>query len=690
MSNHEYLDNVSPSNKAVFDNLTEGQKNRILNAPIGTNVEGVNVDEKIKFELRQYQLSTAKRGWTPSEDLPMWPGLDEAYDKWTEENIDFKPNGIIELYIANDDEIHDDKFIDGIDVVGGMPKNLGLQVNGENANGGEPAQRYEARLILDPENEDFGKFDAKYGIKNTRLSSFFTGEWYSNLGGGTYGDEGDDGIGENIYQKLLNHDNMTLAIHNQLMQLDAYATETGLDKNELVEKLKANNEDIGERFEEIVSRNIDHNDFNLRKSNTYGRYTPEFLSDNFSDEDDYLNFYKESFDENFDIKKIKNINDSNDNNPLNKNYSEILTTFDSAPEQFKNSFSNSLTDAGIISLKYPHDAVYGTHDVAGQDHIVIEMFEYQGSQSHIFSKEGRDSTLNLTGLRRSSNIKRYIGAVRLPIPNNLSFSNGVSWGDGRINAVEAAAFMFANANIAKAVEGEFGDLAKNVRNNLGQFLNDIKGDKLSSTQPAGLLLSAFASQFALGRIGINVDANQFIQRGVGQSINPNLELLFNGPKLRSFTFSFNFAPNDELDGSMMRNIQRFFKQGMAPKRNNENLIFLGSPNVFRIRYRTKQRDRIKGLPIHKICALTTCEINYAPDNLYQSYEDTKAGSSPVRTIMNLNFTELTPIFENDYRSEVEQTEVPGSQSGLGVFSDEFGNKKGEGAFDSITQEDTGF
>ena len=165
MSYHEYLDNVSPSNKAVFDNLTEGQKNRILNAPIGTNVEGVNVDEKIKFELRQYQLSTAKRGWTPSEDLPMWPGLDEAYDKWTEENIDFKPNGIIELYIANDDEIHDDKFIDGIDVVGGMPKNIGLQINGENANGGEPAQRYEAKLILDPENEDFGKFDAKYGIK---------------------------------------------------------------------------------------------------------------------------------------------------------------------------------------------------------------------------------------------------------------------------------------------------------------------------------------------------------------------------------------------------------------------------------------------------------------------------------------------------------------------------------------------
>ena len=55
--------------------------------------------------------------------------------------IDLKPNGIITIYIANDDEIHDDKFLNGIDVVGGMPKNVGLQISGENANGGEHAQR---------------------------------------------------------------------------------------------------------------------------------------------------------------------------------------------------------------------------------------------------------------------------------------------------------------------------------------------------------------------------------------------------------------------------------------------------------------------------------------------------------------------------------------------------------------------
>ena len=127
---------------------------------------------------------------------------------------------------------------------------------------------------------------------------------------------------------------------------------------------------------------------------------------------------------------------------------------------------------------------------------------------------------------------------------------------------------------------------------------------------------------------------------------------------------------------------------MAPKRDNENLIFLGSPNVFRLRYRTKQKDRIKGLPMHKICALTTCEINYAPDNVYQSYDDSKAGSSPIRTVMNLNFTELTPVFANDYLSEFEQQS---NESGNGTFfSDEFGQDEGEGAFRPITTEDTGF
>ena len=76
-------------------------------------------------------------------------------------------------------------------------------------------------------------------------------------------------------------------------------------------------------------------------------------------------------------------------------------------------------------------------------------------------------------------------------------------------------------------------------------------------------------------------------------------------------------------------------------------LFLGSPNVFRIAYMNKSR-RIKGLNIIKICALTSCQIDFTPDNTYQSYEDTSAFSQPVRSTMALTFNELTPIFRDDY------------------------------------------
>ena len=51
------LSQISPSNLSVFESLTEGQRTRILNSNIGVNTEGINVTERIKFELRQYELS---------------------------------------------------------------------------------------------------------------------------------------------------------------------------------------------------------------------------------------------------------------------------------------------------------------------------------------------------------------------------------------------------------------------------------------------------------------------------------------------------------------------------------------------------------------------------------------------------------------------------------------------------------
>ena len=193
----------------------------------------------------------------------------------------------------------------------------------------------------------------------------------------------------------------------------------------------------------------------------------------------------------------------------------------------------------------------------------------------------------------------------------------------------------------------------NKRRKMQAQINNLKKEMAEGESPnARNIISGTLAKSVLGQIGINVDIDQFITRQTGAAINPNLELLFGGPQLRTFSFAFDFAPNSDKEAHEVRRIQRWFKQGMLPSRSGvkgarSSSLFLGSPNVFRIAYMNKSR-RIKGLNIIKICALTSCQIDFTPDNTYQSYEDTSAFSQPVRSTMALTFNELTPVFRDDY------------------------------------------
>ena len=323
-------------------------------------------------------------------------------------------------------------------------------------------------------------------------------------------------------------------------------------------------------------------------------------------------------------------------------------------------------------MQYPAGAHYSSRGRPSQDHMKIDMFQYKAPQKEylkgvkFFDDENADATNDkaLTsaeqqkennslfsdivtgGLGRGTNIKKYLGTVKMPIPNQLSTANGVSWGEGRANAFEAASFMGAFSNIRGLISGEnsVGDVLSNAAGtvkNLGKdFLGGLAPD-------ANTLLASAAARAALSSININTDPNQFITRATGKAINPNLELLFAGPKLRSFQFTFQFAPQNIEDAAVTRRIMRFFKQGMLPSRATTSDLFLVSPNIFRLAFMNGQ-NRIRSLNSFKLCALTTCQINFTPDGVYQAYDDPSVISQPVRSQMTLGFTELTPIFHDDY------------------------------------------
>ena len=341
----------------------------------------------------------------------------------------------------------------------------------------------------------------------------------------------------------------------------------------------------------------------------------------------------------------------------------------SEPEEFK---APQVKDEDLV---YPLDMLRGD-GTESQDYVFIEQFAFLPPQPLMgdrltdrgmkFNDENPVKINTIPdvidfGVRRSNNIniKEGFGSCTLPIPNKLGVSNGVSWGEARANSVELAGFQGASSAIRDNLQNfDIKQLLGGAGTTVADTFNKLKED-IQNPDPnnpdAGSILSATLAKAALSQLNINVDIDQFITRQTGAAINPNLELLFGGPQLRTFSFAFDFAPNSSLEAEEVRKIQRWFKQGMLPSRSGvsgarASSLFLGSPNVFRIAYMNKSR-RIKGLNIIKICALTSCQIDFTPDNTYQSYEDTKAFSQPVRSTMALTFNELTPIFRDDYAVE---------------------------------------
>ena len=223
-----------------------------------------------------------------------------------------------------------------------------------------------------------------------------------------------------------------------------------------------------------------------------------------------------------------------------------------------------------------------------------------------------------------------VGSVYLPMQPGLAESSSVGWGEESINALEAAAANIAGSTISGAGEG-LGEAFKGFMGGSKDALNKVFG-------PGGVESGDVAAYFAGQAVGKNV-----FTRTTGKILNPNLELLFSGPSLRSFAYTYKFTPREEREAKEVRSIIKFFKKQMAPKRSRNGKLFLESPNVFKLKYFFKNGREHPFLNKIKICALRSFDVQYTPDGSYMTYED----GSMTSYQMSLQFGELNPIYNDE-------------------------------------------
>ncbi len=234
---------------------------------------------------------------------------------------------------------------------------------------------------------------------------------------------------------------------------------------------------------------------------------------------------------------------------------------------------------------------------------------------------------------------KSLGSVVLPIPANLSDNNQVSFKSGTLNPLELAAAELGLTALLNP--GATGEEAKELLNKVTAGRGDLK---------------SLAATLFTGR-AINRTGNQLLARNQGAIVNPNLELLFDGPTLRPFNFRFRLSPRDRGESIEVKKIIRMFKQSSAVRQSASG-FFLRAPNTYELKFfegSSTLGSEHDFLPKIKECALLGFGVNYTPDGSFMSYEN----SSMVSYDLTFAFQELDPITNEDYSFDGNKDEFIG-------------------------------
>ena len=301
-------------------------------------------------------------------------------------------------------------------------------------------------------------------------------------------------------------------------------------------------------------------------------------------------------------------------------------------------------------MRYPFDI-----DV-NQDHFKITRYNYVRPNLNMSKSAGRTNIGNnftkakavtgggqpITGTVAGDSVvgSDLKGTILLPMPK-VTDVNGVEWGKSELNssgltALNVTDFLTAGGTLS----GKKG--TDQERDNAIRDAIASRRENNSLAEGAAAAFTGTVAKLAGTLTGSDLDADTFLARQGGKVLNPNAEMLFQGPVIRDFGFSFVMIARSEEEGREIRSIIRFLKLGMAPK--FRSTTFLENPDVFTLEYRsgnellkTVNRFSPGGL------ALTTMRVDYAPNGYWSAYRD----SQPVAVKMDLDFTELRPIYQGD-------------------------------------------
>jgi len=216
------------------------------------------------------------------------------------------------------------------------------------------------------------------------------------------------------------------------------------------------------------------------------------------------------------------------------------------------------------------------------------------------------------GLLTVRKTKRITQAIALYMPESVQVSYNASW--------QSESLTDALGDI-----GKYGGLIANAINKINPMSN-----KSSSGMTAQLAEVAADA----GAFGSGANAKDFAIFASGSAINPQLEVLFKGTDMRTFSFDFLFAPFDAQEALNVMAIIKTFKFHQAPEVETGTAgRFFVPPSEFDIDFLFNGQINPN---VHQIgtVVMTGMSVDYSP-NGWSTFPD----GTPTHIKLSLQFHE---------------------------------------------------
>lgn len=284
-------------------------------------------------------------------------------------------------------------------------------------------------------------------------------------------------------------------------------------------------------------------------------------------------------------------------------------------------------------LRYPMDLADRS-----SDWVKFDFYKYQSAFGSSDNSSSYVEEYNKIEYSKADATK--YPSIAMYMPEDISANYAGTWGGREFHPI-AAGLMRGSSEIMKAQN------AVDVANKAGGAINKMMGSIYNSREGIAPYLGAEGISTAINRFGFGggVTANDVLASSQGRILNPNTEVLYQGPQLRSFGLTFKLTARNEKESDIIYDICRTFKRAALPSGQDDARNLISLPHIVEVSFMHKN-DKSKWVSQFKKCAIGSVDVNYTPDGTWSTFRT----GAPTAVVLTLQFQELKLIYADDLAS----------------------------------------